>query len=478
MYLYGSVGSGKTAIMDMFYDSVPTKQKKRVHFYSFMLQLYSEINRWNLCCVNDENTFDTTPVEALANHLAEEAWLLCFDEMQVSDYGAVRLLEGIFQHMFNKGLVVVATSNRSPTDLGVSSFGRESDAQESVLSLMGLLSTHCEEVSMDTGIDYRNSQKLGKMNYFYPINSEIEKTFNEAFCDEVGPGTRLTRSALQVYGHHVIIPVASANGIARFSFEELCKTPLGPADYITICNNYHTVFVEGIPQMSIYQKNEARRFLSFVDAAYESRVKLFCTAATEPKDLFQLIPREDQSPSYSDKMHLEMIGEMAYDLQLSDLNLRSLGLLTGEDEVFSFRRCISRLNEMQSSFYQTYPHRPQLFAPYVGTSEEQHASELRRRKREYKRKEYLLEREKDEDKSESDDLPRTPLVSASTDWGDEASYLSWSNDIMRKELRELEMAKDEKNRMISRKGAPKFNEQHFWGFGWWERIVGPGKNKK
>ncbi|KAK3730828.1 hypothetical protein QZH41_009945, partial [Actinostola sp. cb2023] len=101
LYLHGSVGSGKTALMDIFYDSVATQHKKRVHFYSFMLELYSELNRWHLCCLNDESTFDTTPIEILANHLTDEAWLLCFHEIQVSDYGAVRLLEGIFQNMFN-----------------------------------------------------------------------------------------------------------------------------------------------------------------------------------------------------------------------------------------------------------------------------------------------------------------------------------------------------------------------------------------
>lgn len=461
--------------MDIFYDSVPTKHKKRVHFYSFMLQLYSELNRWNLCCSSDESTFDTTPIETLAKHLADQAWLLCFDEVQVSDYGAVRLLEGVFQHMFDKGLVVVATSNRSPTELGASSFGRESEAQESIVSFMGLLSANCEEVSLDTGLDYRNAQTVGRKTFFYPLDEQTEEIFNKAFCEAVGPGTRLTRAALQVYGRHVIVPIASTNGVARFSFAELCKSPLGPADYITICNTYHTIFVEGIPQLSIYQKNEARRLLSFVDAAYESRVQLYCSAESEPKELFQLIPKESES-SYNDKMHLEMIGEMAYDLKLTNLNLRSLGILTGEDEIFSFKRCISRLNEMQSNLYQHCQHTRQEFTPYIGTSEEQDASEHRRRKREHKRKEYLLGKDGNENQSES--LPHTPLVSGSTDWGDEASYLSWSNDIMRKELRDLEMAKDEKRRMVSRKQAPKFNEQHFWGFGWWENLVGPRKNNK
>jgi predicted ATPase len=99
--------------------------------------------------------------------------------------------------------------------------------------------------------------------------------------------------------------------VARFSFNELCKSPLGPADYITISNNYQTIFVENIPQMSIYQKNEARRFLSLVDAAYESRVKLYCSAASKPEELFQLIPKEGEDATHNDKMHLEMIGEMA-----------------------------------------------------------------------------------------------------------------------------------------------------------------------
>lgn len=477
LYLYGGVGTGKTVLMDMFFDSIPTKHKKRVHFYSFMLQLYSEINRWNLCCLDDERTFDTTPIHNLADQLTSEAWLLCFDEMQVTDYGSVRLLEGILQNMFDRGLVVVATSNRSPTELSASSFGRETEAKESVMSLMGLLTDNCEQVAMESGMDYRNTQKRGKATYFSSMDSQTEKLFNQAFCDVVGPDTKLTRTALQVYGRNVVVPIASVNGVARFTFDELCRSPLGPADYITICNNYHTVFVENIPQMSIYQKNEARRFLSLVDAAYESRVKFYCSAASKPEELFQLIPKEGESPTYNDKMHLEMIGEMAYDLELTQLDLRSLGILTGEDEIFSFKRCISRLNEMQCESYQHSKHIPQLFSPYVGTIQERQGSEQRRRNREHKRRQYILEKDEKSKEEGSQDLPLTPLMAPSSDWGDEASYQAWSNDIMRKELRDLEIAKNEKGRTIRRE-APKFNEEHFWGFGWWEKLVGPRKDKR
>ncbi|EDO32020.1 predicted protein [Nematostella vectensis] len=466
LYLYGGVGSGKTILMDMFYDTVPIKSKRRVHFYSFMLQLYSEINRWNLCFPEDESTFDVTPIQDIASRLINDNKLLCFDEMQVTDYGSVRLLEGIFCSMFDQGVIVVATSNRSPSDLGASSFGRETEAEETASSLTRLLVRYCDKFEMNSGMDYRTVQRPGKKTYYHPINSDTDAILNSAFCDVVGAGTKLTRTSLQVYGRNVVVPVASQNGVARFSFDELCRSPLGPADYITICNNYHTVFLENIPQMNIYQKNEARRLLSFIDAVYESRVKLYCTAASAPEDLFQLIPRNSQEDP--DKMHLEMIGELAYDLQLSKLDLASLGILTGEEEIFSFKRCISRLNEMQSEIYQQSKHRAQSFSPYIGTSTEQVESEGRRRVRENKRQTRLLEKQAND---QQDEMPLTPLTQ-STDWGDEASYLAWSNDIMRKELRDRELAEQVKREQVIKRRQPKFGEQHFWGFGWWEKIMG------
>ena len=474
LYLYGGVGSGKTVLMDMFYETLATKKKKRVHFYSFMLHLYSEINRWNLCCPSNEDTYDVTPVQSIAENLAKETQILCFDEVQVTDFGSTRLLEGIFKSMFSQGLVIVATSNRSPSDLGTSSFGRESEAQKSMTSLMGLLTHYCEVVPLDSGKDYRTLQQQGRQTYFFPVCKQTEKMFNKAFCEAVGTEDRLTRTTLQVYGRNVVVPVASVGGVARFSFDELCRTPLGPADYITICNHFHTIFVEGIPQMSIHQKNEARRFLSFIDAAYESKAKVFCIAASSPEELFKLIPGESDKPTDEDKMHLEMIGEMAYDLELNKLDLRSLGILTGEDEVFSFKRCISRLKEMQSELYQLRKHHCQAFAPYLGTPEEQKLAEQRRLLREQERRLKLAQENQEQDQ-EVEELPLTPLMPPSTDWGDEASYQSWSNDIMRKELLELER---ENQQVRTRpRSAPKFHEEHFWGFGWWENVIKRRKGK-
>lgn len=467
-YLYGGVGTGKTILMDIFYDSIPVMRKKRVHFYSFMLQLYSSLNRWNLCCPKDELTFNSTPVESISSELAGEAWLLCFDEVQLADFGSTRLLEGVFRKLLESGTVIVTTSNRSPNDLGSSSFGRAEEALDSVTSLVGVLTQHCEVAAMNSDKDHRILQKRGKETYFSPITAETEKALDEAFCRAVGTGLRLSSVSLPVYGRKVIVPIASENRVARFTFTELCGSPLGPADYITICNHFHTIFVEDIPQMTIYQKNEARRFLSFIDAAYESKVKMFCTAASSSDDLFQLIPNE--AALNEDKMHIEMIGELAYDLQLTNLDLGSLGILTGEEEIFSFKRCISRLKEMQSELYQSQKHRRQAFSPYLGSVDERLHSENRRREREYKRRMKMLEGNGQEENSDAPlEIPLTPLSAGSSDWADEASYITWSNDVMRKELRDLERKK--KGEYLKRHDAPKFGEEHFWGFGWWEKII-------
>lgn len=340
-------------------------------------------------------------------------------------------------------------------------------------SLVGLLTQSCELAAMDSNKDYRIFQKRGKETYFTPLTAETEKVFDEAFCQAVGSGLRLSSVSLPVYGRKVVVPVASENRVARFTFTELCRSPLGPADYITICNHFHTVFVEDIPQMNIYQKNEARRFLSFVDAAYESKVKMYCTAASSPDDLFQLIPSDD--PLNEDKMHIEMIGELAYDLELTQLDLRSLGILTGEEEIFSFKRCISRLKEMQSELYQMQKHRRQAFSPYLGSFEERLQSENRRREREHKRRIKMLENSEQESSEAPREIPLTPLSAGSSDWADEASYITWSNDVMRKELQDLERKRN--GELLKKHDAPKFGEEHFWGFGWWGKVLGRRKGK-
>ncbi|CAH1245224.1 LACE1 [Branchiostoma lanceolatum] len=460
LYLHGEVGCGKTALLDLFYNSAPTEAKKRVHFQSFMLHLYSEINRWSLCTDGMELDQDG-PVQTIARQIFGDAWLICFDEMQFSDYGTSALLEGLFAHMVADGAVIIATSNRDPHSLGASSFSLESQTKDRQSNLGRLLSESCEIVHIDSEMDYRLVQSVGQQAYFSPISPLNEDLLDQVFKAAVGT-ENVTPSSVMVYGRKVDIPISTQTGVARFTFSELCRSPLGPADYLTICNNFSTIFIDHIPQMTIYQKNEARRFLSFIDAAYETRTKIFCTAQAEAENLFLLIPSEGEGKE-AQAMEMEMIGEMAFDMKLKKgMDARHIPIISGRDEIFSFRRAISRLKEMQSRSYQARPHSPQEFVPYVGTDSERTQSDNRRREMSQLRRQRELEANPVADKA----VPLTPMMK--NDWGDweqEASYTTWSRDVMKKELM------DKKRRTMNERDPPKFTEEHFWGFGWWERVL-------
>ena len=283
---------------------------------------------------------------------------------------------------------------------------------------------------------------------------------------------KISSSVLTLYGRKILVPISSGE-VARFTFNDLCCQLLGPADYIKICNSFKTVFVDNIPRLTMNQKNEARRFITFIDAAYESRVQLYCTAEASYDDIFLLLPREDGNYE-PEQMHIEMIGEIAYDLQMDGMDFKSLNILTGKDEIFSFKRAVSRLKEFQSALYQANVHRPQDFLPYLGTQEEvdqakekRGARELRRREKfkEMLKEEGLLDEE--EGRSDIDGVDRDRVNARSfddTDWGDEASYKTLSREV------------DAVRRL--HRNPPNFGEQHFWGFGWWEKVRGKWRKKK
>lgn len=476
LYLYGGVGTGKTLLLDLFYDSMPTKYKKRVHFNSFMLCLYSEINRWNLCC--DDATL-VSPTEHIANTIMEDAWLICFDEIQLADYASCTLLEGVFSHMIANGAVIVGTSNRAPLELGDSSItdnfdGETSSVVTSLSSFKQMFTENCLVHFLDSDRDHRIEMKGGETRFLHPISAKNEEKMDQLFTGLIEPGQKISDSFVNVYGRNVFVPMA-AGKVSRFTFRELCQQPLGPADYLAICNNFEFIFVDNIPKMKIDQKNEARRFLSFIDAAYESRVKLYCIADASPEDLFVMLPRDDGDYDM-EQMHFEMIGEIAYDLKMHGMDFRSLNIISGEDEIFSFKRAISRLHEMQSLFYQQTKYRPHRFIPYIGTKEERDMAEEKRRDREHKRQQILLE-EAEKQNVDNQDLHLSfkkhnlQREYTDTDWGDEASYLTMSKEVYKNFDK-----KDINNRQ---KDAPKFGEKHFWGFGWWEHVknkVKPPKN--
>ena len=473
LYLYGGVGTGKTVLMDIFYNSIPINHKKRVHFNSFMLQLHSAANRWNLS-VDEELDYDTTPMEYIAKKVMKDAWLLCFDEMQFADYASCSLLEGFFKYYFNQGGVIVATSNRPTDELGSSSLTSQSTRKETLAALTSMLNDNCQLVAIDSGKDYRDMNAPEIQTYFYPLNVVSEVNLDKSFCEAVGAGVKLSRQYVNVYGRNIVIPIASNNGVARFSFTELCHSPLGPADYLHICAKYENIFIDGIPEMNSNHKNEARRFLSFIDAAYESKCKVYCTAQNKPEELFRLLPSTN---FFDNPLHMEMVQQIAEDLKLGNISAATklqspFGGVTGEDEIFSLKRCISRLKEMQTAQYQKRIHSPQIFIPFTGTPDEKLSSEDRRRARENKRR-AKLEEEKNARKEEEDgidEVPLTPLMGPSTDWADEASFTTWSQEVVRKELNQKK-----RDVHMRQRQAPRFNQIHFWGFGWWERMIGKKK---
>ena len=464
-----------------------------------MLHLYSEFNKWNLCSgenYNDDMVLKD-PIECVADQILRDGWVVCFDEIQVSDYASCSLLQGVFKSLLSRGAVIIGTSNRSIENLGDTSISERNDGEhpiddpfESVRSFKGLLQSYCLSMHLNSEHDYRTAMQPGNKSYFYPISDKNEAQLDKSFSQCVGSGRFLGSEFVSVYGRKVLIPIASKNGVARFTAKELFNRPLGPADYIEICNSYHTIFVDRVYKMSLQQRNQARRFLSFIDAAYESKTKVVCTAESDIEDIFRLLPREDGSvDDYDDQMHFEMIGEIAYDLALSEFDFRSLGLISGEDEIFSFRRAISRLKEMQSLSYQMKPHTVQAFRPYTGTMEEKGKADENRRSRTMRRKKLIEELEAKKNKNDDFAELRTTVDDniddaknksereetlehrfKDLDWGDEASYRTWSQTVSKKHKFDETVQKLlEKKR--GNTPAPTFGEQHFWGFGWWEKAV-------
>lgn len=461
-YMHGPVGCGKTLLLDLFFDNAQTEAKMRIHFNTFVLMLQSEMNKWRV----KKNDEEITPIESIARNMLGNYWLFCFDEMQHSDFGTTVVLERLFSFLIAHGAVLVTTSNRPPSQLGASGFSQEqelsmSDGGISDFAQLLINTNQVHEIVSPT--DYRLKATVGT-NIFFLSSQDGKKDFEEYFRNIVG-SCSLGPGHVSVYTRTITLPLVSTEAkIARFSFLQLCKdSPLGPADYLAICNSFQTIFVGDIPALSVRWKNEAKRLLTFIDAAYETKTKVVFLAETAPEHLFQLIPNEEV-----DSSQLEMLEEMAYDLK-TDLkrgkmaDLRSQGILTGEDEIFSFKRCISRIKEMSSAMYQALPHQPINFSPFVASKEEERIADARRKEREARRREDI--------KTVYPTYTKTPMLNLSTEWGpgSELYHESWQATVPGNP------AEVEERGQVKGKGMVKAEEVND---NWWEDVLKRAKERQ
>ncbi|HSF95350.1 MAG TPA: cell division protein ZapE [Thermohalobaculum sp.] len=271
-YLFGGVGRGKSMLMDLFFDSAPVRRKRRVHFHAFMQEVHVGVH-----IARESNVDD--PIRPVAEEIAEGAVLLCFDEFQVSDITDAMILGRLFEALFARGVVVVATSNRAPDDLYKDGLNRQV-----FVPFIKMLKDRVDLIELDTPIDYRQGNENGALSYFTPLGPVAEAGMEAAWRRETGgePSPPLT---LSIHGRRIRIAQAT-DDVGRASFEELCESPLGPGDYLAIAGRFPTFFVDHVPRLSWAQNNEAKRFVTLIDAFYEAKVRFYCTAEVPPEELY------------------------------------------------------------------------------------------------------------------------------------------------------------------------------------------------
>jgi predicted ATPase len=339
LYIYGGCGTGKTMLMDMFYKEIDYDSKRRIHFHEFMLDVHARMHAIqktdaNLSKCNTTWTSATAeaqrlalssssqtapridPITQIATQIFDETKLLCFDEFQVTFISDAIIMRRLFSQLFDKGIAIVATSNRPPEDLYLNGLNREL-----FVPFIPLLKEYCTVHNMDSGTDYRQlttgDDSSDEFKVVFQSNDELERKFfrlvkNE--CDSLD---------LNVQGRCVSVRRAAINDpIALFSFNELCDRPLGSADYITIAKRFHTVFIENVPILHIMDNRDlVRRFITLIDAFYDHHVRL--VISTEASDLGSILTIEETIKENSSM-----------------------------DEVFAWDRTLSRLMEMTSVEYQ------------------------------------------------------------------------------------------------------------------------------
>ena len=271
LYLWGGVGRGKSMLMDLFVEtlSIPAR---RVHFHAFMQEIHAGMHAARQRGVEDA-------LAPVAKAVSDDLRLLAFDEMQITDITDAMIVGRLFQALFDAGVVVVTTSNRPPDDLYKNGLNRQL-----FLPFIDLLKDRMVVHEMDSPTDYRQDRLAGSPTYFTPLGPDTRARM-QALWDDLTDGQAAPPHTLHVQKREVEIP-AFRNGVARASFYDLCGKPLGPADYLALAASARVLMLENIPQLGRSNFNEAKRFVTLIDALYEAKVRLICSAAAEPEYLY------------------------------------------------------------------------------------------------------------------------------------------------------------------------------------------------
>jgi cell division protein ZapE len=274
MYIWGDVGRGKSMVMDVFFHSLPTQKKKRLHFLQFMLDVHGRVHRYR------QSGAQGDPILAVAADIASECQILCFDEMQVHDITDAMILSRLFTALFNAGMVVVFTSNRPPEALYLDGLQRVK-----FLPFIDLLRERLDVVELASEKDYRVGRVAAmQQTYITPLGSEARAALDAAMASVTQHGACVPLD-IPVQGRVLHVP-QSCGRVARMSFADLCAKPLGALDYMALTALFDTFVISDIPQLTPENRNEAKRFVTLIDVLYEAHATLICTAAAPPEDLY------------------------------------------------------------------------------------------------------------------------------------------------------------------------------------------------
>ena len=309
LYVHGEVGRGKTMLMDLFFATSDVRGKRRAHFHEFMADVHERVREVRHA-LKMGTLANGDPIRHVADEIAEETWLICFDEFHVTDIADAMILGRLFTRLFEQGVVLVATSNVAPEDLYYEGLNRAL-----FLPFIHLLLEHVEVVQLRARTDYRLEKMEGMPTWYVPADEDAEVALNVAWEKFTGAVEGRPMN-FKLAGRVLHVPEA-AMGVARFTFGQLCEQPLGASDYLRLAREFHTLIVDRIPAMHYENRNAAKRFIILIDALYDHAVKLVASAAAEPSELY------DATDGY---------------------------------EAHEFKRTASRLIEMRSEVYLALPH--------------------------------------------------------------------------------------------------------------------------